>query len=300
MKKTTITILAFIFLASSSFTLSKDFKLYYLGGQSNMVGYGKVEELPAELNKTFEGVMIFHGNTEKDNTPATGKGIWDELKPGHGRKFETDGVENHCSKNFGVEISFADELLKLEPENDIAIIKYAKGGTSIDKEAARKFGSWDPDYTDSTSINQYDHFLATVRNAISIKDIDNDGEDDNLIPSGIIWMQGESDADVSKEIALRYEENLKVLMNLIRAAFRDDNIPVVIGQISDSGQDEDGKVWDYFEIVTKAQNDYVKKDKYAAIVNSTENYGYHDKYHYDSAGYIDFGREFARAVYKLK
>ena len=33
--------------------------------------------------------------------------------------------------------------------------------------------------------------------------IDGDGPDDKLVPSGVVWMQGESDADVTEEIAER-------------------------------------------------------------------------------------------------
>ena len=54
-------------------------------------------------------------------------------------------------------------------------------------------------------------------------DIDGDGESDTLVPMAIIWMQGESDASASVEVAMRYEENLERLMDLIRAALRADD-----------------------------------------------------------------------------
>lgn len=48
-------------------------------------------------------------------------------------------------------------------------------------------------------------------------------------------------------------------MDLFRAAFRVDDLPAVIGRISDSGQVEGGaegeKVWTHGEIVRKAQAD---------------------------------------------
>ena len=52
------------------------YDLYYLGGQSNMDGYGNVADLPAELQGTVEGVMIFHGNPAPDSGPADGRGAW--------------------------------------------------------------------------------------------------------------------------------------------------------------------------------------------------------------------------------
>jgi hypothetical protein len=286
-------------------TLSaKDFHIYYLGGQSNMDGFGYVKDLPAELNKPVDGVWIFHGNMAPDGVAVDGRGIWAQLRPGHGTGFESDGKTNSCSERFGVELTFARRMKELHPDRNIALIKYSRGGTSIDERAARFFGSWEADFIggagDGAGVNQYDHFLATLRHAFSVADIDGDGEADRLIPAGILWMQGESDAGTAK-VARRYGRNLKRLMDLIRAAFRRDDLPVAIGRISDSGNDEiDGKVWNYGDVVRHAQQDFVDSDAAAVLVTSTDGYGYSDPYHYDSPGYIDFGRKFAEALAKLE
>ncbi len=282
-----------------------EYDLYYLGGQSNMDGYGKVADLPEALIGPVDGVMIFHGNSSADGKPVDGRGTWAELRPGHGAGYGFDGETAKYSDRFGVELTFATTLKKLDPTARIAIIKYSRGGTSIDREAGNYAGAWDPDFpgTDGIGINQYDHFLATIRNATSVADIDGDGETDTLVPKGIVWMQGESDAYLSEEIATRYEAHLTRLMNLMRAALLTDDLPVVIGRISDSGRDEDekdGMVWNYGKTVRAAQAAFVDADGHAAFVTSTEGYGYSDPYHYDSAGYIDLGREFAAAVHGLR
>ena len=222
-----------------------------------MDGYGFNKQLPQALTKGVDGVFIFHGNTAKDATPVDGKGIWSELKPGHGVGFRSDGKKNVYSDRFGVELTLAQTLKAKAPHGKIAFIKYSRGGTSIDQRAAGGFGCWEPDFEKGQDagkgVNQYDHFLATVRNAMSNTDVDGDGESDTLVPAGIVWMQGESDASYGEEIALRYEDNLKRLMDLIRAAFRSDDLPVVIGRISDSGRDkDDGKVWDHGQQVRQA------------------------------------------------
>ena len=80
---------------------------------------------------------------------------------------------------------------------------------------------------------------------------------------------------------------------------RTDDVPVVIGKISDSGNNDKGKVWDYGELVQHAQEKYAKTDPYASIVRSTKHYKYSDRWHYDSDGYIDLGKEFAKAIYEL-
>lgn len=293
---------AILTLTLATIASAKDYEVYYLGGQSNMDGYGRVNELPKTLNGVAEGVWIFHGNTSPDKRPVDGRGKWSQLRPGHGVGFRSDGKENKYSNRFGVEVTFAQEIKKLRPNANIAIIKYSRGGTSIDAAAAGNFGCWEPDFTagegKGKGVNQYDHFLATLRYATSVQDIDGDGEKDRLIPQGIVWMQGESDAAYSKKIAQRYEANLKRLMDLIRASLRQDDVRVVIGRISDSKQDKPNKTWVHGDVVREAQANFVKSDRNAAIVISTDKYGYSDPWHYDSKGYIDLGIQFARAAAK--
>ncbi len=306
MRSRAILCLAFttIVLICSVGARATDYELYYLGGQSNMEGYGFVKDLPDEMTQPMDGVMIFHGNSAPDASPVDGRGIWTKLQPGHGTGFQSDGTHNKYADRFGVELSFAAQLRKTRPHAKIAIIKYARGGTSIDEDAAAQFGCWDPDFDGgegaARGINQYDHFLATLRHAFAVRDIDGDGEADRLIPAGIVWMQGESDAAYTAAIARRYERNLERLMDLVRAALRVDDLPVVIGRISDSGVKQGVKVWRFGEVVRQAQHHHAETDKAAAIVTTTDNYDYSDRYHYDSAGYLDLGRRFAEAVLTLQ
>ena len=280
---------------------AKDYIVFYLGGQSNMDGYGRIAELPDQLNSVMHEVPIFHGNTSPDNTAVDGRGIWSKLRAGHGVGFQSDGTKNTYSDRFGVELTFAHRLREKLANKNIALIKYSRGGTSIDQRAAGGFGCWDPDYNQGEGpgrgVNQYDHFLATVRRATEVVDIDGDGESDRLIAGGIIWMQGESDAAYGPEVAGQYQENLKRLIDLVRAALRTDDLPVAIGRISDSGRDQqDGQVWDHGNVVRAQQAAFVDNDQAARLVTSTDQYGYSDPWHYDSAGYLDLGEKFADAL----
>jgi len=292
-------ILGLIPLVSICQQVKKDtFRLFFLGGQSNMEGHGLNAELPDSLLTVYKNVWIFNGYPAPDEDKKGGLSKWDILKPGHGAGFFSDGINNKLSAKFGVELSFAKRLQELYPNDKIALIKYARGGSSIDSLAAREYGSWEFDYRGTTGINQFDHFLTTVNGALQLSDIDGNGVEDVLIPQGIIWMQGESDA-FNEQVALRYYDNLKRLMDLIRATFRIDDLPVVLGKISDSGKDNNGKTWSYGELVQYAQEKYAKTDKKATIARSTGYYKYSDPYHYDSNGYIDLGVKFAEAIYRL-
>ncbi|MEZ6241586.1 MAG: sialate O-acetylesterase [Phycisphaerales bacterium] len=294
-------------LTLASPALATDYHLYYLGGQSNMDGFGTVSELPADAASPVDRALIFHPQPTRDDTPSP-PGIWAPVTPGHGWGFACDGKTNTLAPRFGPELGFARRMAELHPDWHIAIIKYSLGGSSItpdsDDPRQRAPGHWDPDYNltvnDLTGVNQYDHALHAIASATAIADIDNDGEPDRLIPAGIVWMQGESDATFEANAA-NYEADLKHLIDLLRAALRVDDLPVAIGRISDSGQDpSDHKVWDFGETVRAAQAAFCDHDPAAALVTTTDGYGHSDPYHYDTAGFLDLGRAFADALESLE
>ncbi len=279
--------------------------LFYLGGQSNMEGFGRVAEIPESLRGPVDDVYIYHTQSTHDRKNFPSETVWQMLEPGHGTEYRANGDNIQLSSRFGVEVSFAARMKELYPDKKIAIIKYARNGSSIsaDAPAKQQWGCWEPDFNEGggefDAINQYDYFLATVKAALKPGDIDGDGQADQLIPAGIVWMQGESDAIGSKEVAEAYGANLKRLMDLMRAAFRHDDLPVVIGQISDSGQNARGRLWTHLEILQDQQQQFVRDDEAARLVTTTKNYNYSDPAHYDSAGYLDLGRQFANALAEL-
>ena len=283
----------------ASIDLSSQYKLYYLGGQSNMDGYGYVEELPEELQGPVPNVMIFTGQAALDNEAHGGVGLWEPLQPGHGTGFTTDGNENTRSDRFGPELTFGHTLAGLDPGSKVALVKYSLGGSGLADGVG--YGNWYPDFADGQGVNQYDHALTTLRNALNHVDIDGDGAPDRLVPSGIVWMQGEADAYQSRQAADAYEANLKRLMDLLRAALRVDDLPVVIGKITDSGMADDGSVMDYIETVQDAQRAFVGSDACAAYVTVTEDIPHSDDaWHYRSDGYIAMGTAFAEAMQQLE
>ncbi len=272
------------------------YHVYFLAGQSNMDGLGAINELPPELNRQFPDVPIFHGSTAADGDSSGGQGIWAPLRPGHGWGFWSDGGTNHYSPLFGVELSFARRLQELHPERKIALVKYSRAGTSIDPAAADVFGCWHPEFE---GINQFTHWQTTVKNALAAGDIDGNGQPDRLVPAGIVWMQGESDAIYSAAIAERYFDNLNAVMAAMRREMGAPELPVVIGRISDSGQDADGKYWDYAAEVRRGQQRFVESDPAAALITATDNYTYvDDGAHYDTPSLIDLGQRFAEGLSK--
>ena len=274
-------------------------EVYYLGGQSNMDGYGFNADLSDDQRYMSDDVMIFTGHAVFDDDESGGVAVWEPLQPGHGTGVRSDGVVVQRWNRFGPELAFGRTMAAKSDGARIAIIKYSLGGSGL--AAGVGYGSWDPDYGDGEGINQYDNALKTISNALSISDIDGDGSDDVLVPSGVVWMQGEADAFDSQEAAEAYEVNLIRMMNLLREALGGDNLPVAVGKITDSGMADDGTVMDYIGTVQQAQANFVAADPCAAYVTATDDFAYlDDGWHYDSDGYLVLGAAFAEAILQLQ
>ena len=281
---------------------AKVYRVYYLGGQSNMDGYGLTEQLTEEQQAPVEGGMIYRGTIQRAGDEPKGLGAWATLEPGFGVGYSSDGFTNRFGNRFGPELRFGAQMQKLHPDANIAIIKYSCGGSSLMLETGG--ATWDVDdrrrKNGRVGINQFDHALKTIDEAMRVRDIDGDGEEDTLIPCGIVWMQGESDG-TNEQAAEAYEQNLTELMDLLRAALRVDELPVVIGQISDSGLKGGGEpVWRWGETIRAAQLAFCKMDPAAILVTGTEKFSYSDRAHYDTAGYLDLGKRFAEAMHALE
>lgn len=275
------------------------YKLYYLGGQSNMEGFGFNDQLGDEQQFVSDDVMIFAGTPVLDDDPNGGKGLWDALQPGYGTGFRSDGDVLQRWNRFGPELAFGRTMAALPGAAGIALVKYSLGGSGL--AAGVGFGSWDPEYRDGEGINQYDNALKSIRNAMSVDDIDGDGTPDKLVPSGIVWMQGEADAYDSQAAADQYLANLTRMMALLREALGGGELPVVIGKITDSGMSDDGSVMDYIGTVQDAQATFVAEDACAAYVTVTDELTYlGDGWHYDTAGFLRLGTAFAEAMTALE
>lgn len=274
------------------------YRVWFLGGQSNMEGFGFASDLPADARGSVPGVMIFNGRSAPDGATGGGTGLWAPLSPGFGTGFETDGSTNRLSDRFGPELAFGRRLAE-RGAGPVALVKFSRGGTGL-MAGVSGYGSWDPDYAEGNGRNQYDNALTALTTALGTTDIDGDGRPDRLVPAGIIWMQGEADAYDRADAAAAYPANLNRFMGLLRAALRVDDLPVVIGRIADSGQDTDGVVMTYAPVVQQAQADWVAADPCAELVSVTRDFRFlPDGWHYVSSDYLTLGAAFADAALAL-
>lgn len=273
------------------------YALYFLGGQSNMEGFGYVSELGPEWGEPPTDLYIFQPNLTNDEQPSDPASRWVPVTPGFGTGYAVRNGEPLPGGRFGLELSFAHRMRELDPKTPIAILKYGKGGSSIDLRVRGGAGSWDTVYE---GLNQYDHAMAAFEAATTERDVDGDGETDRFEPAGIVWMQGETDA-TNEQTARMYKVNLLMLISSLRLEMGQPDLPVVIGRISDSRvQSGEGRVWAFGDTVRALQAEFVAEDKHAALITSTDEYGYSDPYHYDTAGYLDFGEKVAEAMHQLQ
>lgn len=277
-------------------------EVYILAGQSNMDGLGLVAELPRELLEIQSEVYIYNPNRRNDQESLQDIGYWEQLRPGHGSGFSTDGSRSYYSDKFGIELSFSKHLKTLQPDIEFALFKYAKGGASIHPDAAADYGSWHPYFENGNGINQWDHFMYQYNRAMHLADFDGENKEVIFKPMGFLWLQGESDASFSHEIAESYEENLTYLIQRVRELTGVADLPIVIAQISESNlaDTENGKVLVHGEVVMRAQYNIAANNNNVAIIYAPENIGWLDNWHYDSNTYVELGRRFAEAIYTMK
>lgn len=150
-----------IFLVSPSVSAEsgKTVKVFFLGGQSNMLGKGgKTTDLPFYYKYPLPTVQIWGVKTKQ----------WKPLSP-EGR-------------SFGPELSFGHAISKAFPNDDIRLVKYAANGTAL-------YNDWAP-----TKGAQYVSFMGTVMNALG--DLRSNNIEFEI--AGMLWLQGESDAQEKK------------------------------------------------------------------------------------------------------
>ena len=145
-----LVLLSYFVIANQGGVYAKDFMLFYLGGQSNMEGFGTVGELTPNDAAAVSRAFIYHATPHPDQTAIDGRGIWAPVRPGHGTGFRSDGKTNSYSGRFGLELSFARALSELYPDSHIALVKYARNGSSIAAPAAQHWGCWEPRFENQT------------------------------------------------------------------------------------------------------------------------------------------------------
>jgi len=256
-------ILLALFLSAFAFAAEKPVKLFLLGGQSNMDGCGRWHELPPELRETPVNVRTW------DNKEL----VW--------KKIGEDTMAIRRNLQFGPELVFSHRMSAAFPDHEIRLVKTSAGGTSLAL-------GWLPD-----KKKMYARFTDNYRNAIA--DLEKSGHAVEI--AGMLWMQGEGDADTI-ERAEAYRDNLIILLADLREKTGKPNLPVVMGRISSSLLKETPWSFDHAPIVQKAQEAVTANDHNTRLVPTDDLPTLKDNTHFDSAGQMTLGERMAEQMLK--
>ena len=221
----TFYLLTVILLQSIGLCAAPPLKVYFLAGQSNMVGQGVVagEETPGTLefcvvndsSGKYEFLVDKRGKlTEQEDVwiyyERDGKVLTENLSPRFGKN---DNL-------VGPEISFGEQIQKQEGEQ-ILLIKAAWGGKSLGKD-------FRPPSAGGETGFYYQEMVRCFHDALDNlgKHFPKSKRYQGYEIAGLFWHQGWNDR-VNKKFTVEYTSNLEHLIHDLRAEFKTD-FPVVV------------------------------------------------------------------------
>lgn len=308
--------LLILFLAAGGCTSgpppTKPVRVFIMAGQSNMVGYGIGDELPVELRQQ-EGIWYdFYNPDARADGPvdSTYRGAtsmdWELLAPKGDKRY------------YGPEITFGNAISAAYPNEQIAIIKVAQGGTNLIEHWARGLPEAPPSDNVHYKSQLYHALLGSLDSATyglatenplqypdEVTRVDNAlsrlvarGWDYKL--GGLIWMQGENEA--GWDAANSYGAQLSAFVAALRQDLNAPGLRVVLGRISDNLYANNGgpiseEDSEYLATVRDAQMAFGDNDPYAAWVDTDDldPRAEDDYWHFSSVSYQLLGARFAQA-----
>lgn len=265
-------------------------RIFIVAGQSNAEGHNHIrqyhagrEAFPATLQQQ-PNIRYWPGT----DTPLANSNLWTTLQVG-------------ASGAFGPEMGFAHDMAQAMPGATIAILKYAAGGTGIARSkdytdyipALTGYNdqgrNWHPPTDGQEAGNLYRALIANFRIAVSI--LEREGKTWEL--TGLVWMQGEHEAGISRKMADDYGGLLSDFICSVRKDLGAPNLPFAIGQVN-------SHTWVYGDIARQGQVEVCRKDKrtlLAATVDLPRVHG--DAAHFTAEGMLTLGSRFAAAMVKL-
>jgi hypothetical protein len=286
-------------------------KVFLCAGQSNMSGTFMGPEGPPGYAGVFPAQNIWFRWSDIE----TKNDKWDPMAAGAG--------------GFGPDKTFTLEMAKAYPDSQVAILKVHRGATPIEFWLA---GPTNP-YNTRLGAAELAKQVAAVTADLNAQKAS--GKIPDWTWAGLIWMQGEGDANGVNQPPGTYLALLKSLAAWARSATATPNLPIVIGRISsqlsptvvrasgtlrvskskgapndlnilpdecdnlDDGQKR-GPLWHDKQLQNVRADEvaFCQQDPKAAWID-IDDLTPTDPYHYNAAGYEEMGRRFAKAYLNL-
>jgi hypothetical protein len=220
-------------------SLTGEALVFILSGQSNMHGQSPITREVWDLQPRSHNVEIFcvephHFFDASDRWRTDIKSPrWEGLRP--------------CGSNgdlFGPEMSFGFKISQRFPGRPIKLIKFAHGGTSLfcewqPTQRSAAYLKWDGDYLCPKYLHSIDYKTPShpwaYRRLIRSIDLALSGlQSVRWSFGGMIWVQGEADADGRDgydALVQGYQVNLKHFVEMIRSTLHTPELPFVAARI---------------------------------------------------------------------
>ncbi len=248
--------LTILFFLSTFNAQAKDL-IFILAGQSNMAGQGDASKLASAYRRVPSNVEFYY----------------------NGYKAPLNRF-----KHFGPEIGFAHEISRHFPHDKIKLIKFAVGGTSL--------FAWDPIWNANKAHSTRNASAGPLfEKLIKTVNIQFDSNSDQI--SGVLWMQGETDA-YYPTAAKQYADNLNRFVNALRDKLNSPNTLFIMGSVNPPL-----KLFPSTRIVQHAQKVSVNRIKNLLLVKTDDLAKRNDDLHYNAEGQLELGKRFARAYLKI-
>ena len=240
-----------IAVAASVLDVGAEARVFLLAGQSNMSGAGLFDQLKKSEQKPPEGVQIWNKNQ------------WQEVGP---------GISANTGR-FGPELAFGRAMRQAFPKDEIYLIKTAAGGTSMHKH-------WTVEGNKGALVKR---FISSAQAAL--KNLKDEGVKYRV--EGMLWMQGESDADQGK--GAEYEDSLKKFIKEMRREFKEREMPFIMGRIITTFDKPKGN-----GPLVRAAQESVAEEVKNVVCFDTDDFDRINKGHYNHEGQLELGKTFAK------
>lgn len=250
-------------------------RVFVLAGQSNMQGYGTVEDTENDPGSLID---VIEKDENGEWTAIGGVGDWNVLD-GVSIYFNNEGqlikgnvtVGQGAHPNFvGPELMFAHRLDEYY-EDPVLIIKTAWGGKNLAVD-------FRPPSAGGQTGAFYEEMIQTVQEVTGnlVSEFPNLGTSEYEI-AGFAWFQGWNDG-ASDDYLNEYESNLYHLVNDVRNDLGYENLPVVIANSGHGGFVQSNDLW-----VRSMQN---------VVSVAQENVGCNDSIYGGRVGFVETKQHF--------
>lgn len=262
--------------------------VYLIDGQSNATGQGYLKNLPPGVAPDPR-VLLFHSGTPHLDSGATPY-AWIPLRQA-----------SESPDRFGPELGFGNRLQELEPTHRIALIKHAHSGTNL-------FAQWAPG-TDAGDRAHWGQQFAIFVETVDAGLVALRAQGHAPAVRGMIWQQGENDADKEGAHAAAYGKNLAAFIARVREQFHAPDLIFVYGYMLPPPNDQPGR-----DSVRAGERD-VDQDSGSplatrgAFVVATDDLDHratdpgtrypNDHLHFGTAGTFELGRRMAEKMHAV-